>query len=212
LQTTPVAYRCVGRIWPTCNTSLTTCDGALTTCIADLAAAKRLPATGQTTSSTAGDDGAIRAGVALSYTDGDGTITDNNTGLMWEKKSDDGTIHDKDTTHTWDNAFAVHIAGLNTVPCFAGYCDWRLPNVKELQSIIDYENNLPAVDPAFNTGCAPACTVTICSCTRGSPHWSSTSYDFNPISAWSVGFHDGNVLADLKGNGDSVVRAVRGGL
>ena len=39
-----------------------------------------------------GQDGDIQAGATLSYTDnGDGTITDNNTGLMWEKKSDDGT-------------------------------------------------------------------------------------------------------------------------
>jgi hypothetical protein len=46
------------------------------------------PATGQTTSYAAGDDGAIKAGAPLSYThNGDGTITDNNTKLVWEKKS-----------------------------------------------------------------------------------------------------------------------------
>ena len=68
----------------------------------------------------------------LSYThSGDGTITDNNTGLVWEKKSDDGSIHDKDTSYTWDNAFAVHVAGLNTAN-FAGHNDCGVPNVKEL--------------------------------------------------------------------------------
>jgi hypothetical protein len=50
-------------------------------------ATEHIPATGQTTSYGAGDDGAVRAGAAQSFTDNhDGTITDNNTGLMWEKK------------------------------------------------------------------------------------------------------------------------------
>ena len=125
--------------------------------------AHAFPATGQTqcwdTAGTAipcagtGQDGAIRAGAALSYTDnGDGTITDNNTGLMWEKKSVDDSIHDVNTVYTWDNAFAVHIAGLNASGGFAGHTDWRLPNVKELQSIVDYELTIPAVSPAFETG------------------------------------------------------------
>jgi hypothetical protein len=61
----------------------------------------RLPATGQTTSYGGPNipfslsDGDVQAGAALSYTDnGDGTVTDNNTGLMWEKKDDSGGIHD----------------------------------------------------------------------------------------------------------------------
>src|SRR5262245_21039547 len=62
-----------------------------------------LPATGQTTAYGTGTDGDVQAGDALSYTDnGDGTITDNNTGLMWEKKDDSGGgIHDMDNTYTW---------------------------------------------------------------------------------------------------------------
>jgi hypothetical protein len=48
------------------------------------------------------DDGTVGAGGALRYADnGDGTISDLNTGLMWEKKSDDGSIHDKDDVHSW---------------------------------------------------------------------------------------------------------------
>jgi hypothetical protein len=43
----------------------------------------------------------VRAGAALSYTDNDdGTVTDHNTGLMWEKKDDSGGIHDKDNSCT----------------------------------------------------------------------------------------------------------------
>ena len=73
------------------------------------------PASGQTTAFSADkndgiaepvavpDDGTVQAGADLSYTDnGDGTITDNNTGLMWEKKSDDGDLlHDKDNSYYW---------------------------------------------------------------------------------------------------------------
>ena len=163
-----------------------------------------------------GQDGDVKAGAALSYTDnGDGTITDNNTGLMWEKKSDDGTIHDKDTTYTWTNAFAVFIAGLNGGGGFAGYTDWRLPNYKELTSILNLENGNPAVSPAFNTACAGACTVTSffppCSCTAAALYWSSSSSAEIPSTAWSVDFFDGTVDAGPKG--DTLrVRAVRGGL
>ena len=58
--------------------------------------------TGQTTAYGTGSDGDLQKGASRSFTDnGDGTITDNTTGLMWEKKSDDGSIHDKDNTYTW---------------------------------------------------------------------------------------------------------------
>ena len=157
----------------TCNANLTQAQGDLATCTSDLEAceanASAFPATGQTTSFRAGDDGDLEAGAALSCTDtGVGTITDNNTGLEWEKKSDDGSIHDKDNVYAWENAFAMHVAGLNTAPCFAGFCDWRLPNVKELQSIVNYQNFSPAVSPAFNTNCGEGDTVLTGSCTAAS--------------------------------------------
>lgn len=182
------------------------------------------PATGQTTCYTSGgtviactgtgQDGEIRAGAALSYTDnGDGTITDNNTGLMWAKKDDNNVdpLHDKDTTYNWANAFAVHIAGLNAGAGFAGYTDWRLPNGKELQSIINYETSTPAVASAFNTGCAANCTVLACSCTRAEDYWSSTSRASDAVHAWAVHFNEGFVGANFKSI-PMRVRAVRGGL
>jgi hypothetical protein len=179
------------------------------------------PASGQTTcwdsSGTVvacpqtGQDGDIRGGAPLAYVDnGDGTITDLNTGLSWEKKSDDGSIHDKDTTYTWNDAFAVHVATLNTMR-FAGHNDWRLPNAKELQSLINYENVNPTVSPQFNTGCAfPGCTVLTCSCTTGADYWSSTSNANFPSNAWEVDFFAGFVRAADK-TGGNFVRAVRGG-
>jgi hypothetical protein len=175
------------------NASLATCMTALNTCNAALAAAQQFPATGQTTSFAAGDDGAIQAGATLSYTDnGDGTITDNNTKLMWEKKSADGSIHDKDTAYTWADALTVHIAGLNAGGGFAGYTDWRLPNAKELHSIVNYEITIPNVEvsPEFNTGCVVGCTALTCSCTAAANYWSSTTVTTaSSFNAWIVGFN-----------------------
>jgi hypothetical protein len=156
-----------------------------------------------------GQDGEIQAGATLAYVDnGDGTVTDVNTGLQWEKKSDDGSIHDKDVFYTWSNALAVHVSGLNTAN-FAGHNDWRLPNVRELQSIVNYENYSPAVSSAFNTGCTGGCAVTACSCTAPSDYWSSTSLAASPGNTWHVDFIIGR--PDLHARSNSYnVRAVRG--
>jgi len=180
----------------------------------------KFPATGQTTcwdsSGTpipcagTGQDGDLQAGKTLRYKDkGNGTIEDKVTHLQWEKQSDDGTIHDVGNTYTWANAFALHVAGLNAMN-FAGHSDWRLPNVKELQSIIDYEDSLPAVASAFNTNCASSCTVLTCSCTAASSYWSSSTLAAFPTSAWYVAFNFGFVNSDDK-SGSAFVRAVRGG-
>ncbi|HEY8514624.1 MAG TPA: DUF1566 domain-containing protein [Candidatus Binatia bacterium] len=66
---------------------------------------------------------------------GDGTITDARTGLMWEKLSDDDSIHDRDNLFTHADATAVKIATLNASH-FAGYDDWRLPTVRELMTLV----------------------------------------------------------------------------
>ena len=167
------------------------------------------------------DDGAIQAGVALDYTDtGNGTIIDNNTGLEWEKKSDEEAVndddnttfpHDKDNVYTWGQAFDVHVAGLNTAN-FASNNGWRLPNVKELQSIVNYEVPFPGpvVSQAFND-CQANDTVLTGSCTAASFYWSSTTSASNSGIAWIVNFVDGGVVGGGK-NGGFPVRAVRGGL
>jgi hypothetical protein len=129
---------------------------------------------------------------------------------MWAKKSDDGSIHDWSTVYSWDDAFAVYVATLNSTN-FAGHNDWRMPNAKELQSIVNYQNFNPSVSPAFDTGCAPACTVLTCSCTEASNYWSSTTAAGAIASAWTVDFFNGGVYAGGKINGTFRVRAVRGG-
>jgi Protein of unknown function (DUF1566) len=69
--------------------------------------------------------------------DGDGTVTDRMSGLMWQQR-DDGQTRD------WPAALA-YCEALN----LAGHGDWRLPNVKELQSIVDYRRHDPALDERF---------------------------------------------------------------
>ena len=75
---------------------------------------------------------------------GDGTISDLATGLMWQK-ADDGKGRD------WEEALA-YAENLE----LATHSDWRLPNAKELQSIVDYTRspqttNSPAINPIFET-------------------------------------------------------------
>ena len=158
-----------------------------------------------------GQDGESQAGVPLAYRDnGDGTITDLNTGLMWEKLSNDGSIHDKDNYYTWTAAVSSKIAALNSAN-YAGHNDWRLPNIRQLRSIVNYGGTYPAISPAFNTGCSGGCSVLACSCTIWSGYWSSSAYAFcSPKGAWFVNFNDGNDNASYK-TVNHYVRAVRGG-
>jgi len=178
--------------------------------------------TGQSTFYGTGSDGSLQLGIGRSFTDnGDGTVTDGKTGLMWEKKSDDGSIHDKDDAYTWGMATSPYttngtmvttfLAALNAAPCFAGYCDWRMPNRLELETLVNLGTSSgPTTYPAFNSGCVDSCTVTACSCTQATIYWSSSTYLSNPAQAWFVGFLDGYAYYGTKSTG-IYVRAVRGG-
>ncbi len=157
-----------------------------------------------------GQDGELRRGEPRAYQDdGDGTIRDKRTALTWEKLSDDGSIHDKDNTYTWEQAFEK-IEDLNTVPCLAGFCDWRLPNRFELETLLDLQNINPMVSSPFHTGCSPGCTILTCSCTHPNYHWTSSSQPGSPQGAWIVHFGGGAADTDLKTE-PLRVRAVRGG-
>ncbi len=76
----------------------------------------------------------------------DGTITDHATGLMWSR-DDNGEGLDWEDALDW-------VATLNSLN-HLGYSDWRLPNIKELHSIVDYSRSpgttdSAAIDPLFN--------------------------------------------------------------
>ena len=74
--------------------------------------------------------------IADDFTDnGNGTVTDNNTGFMWQQE-------DNDTKCTWEEALTYCEDTLT----LAGYSDWRLPSRMELASIVDYDTRDPSID------------------------------------------------------------------
>jgi hypothetical protein len=156
-------------------------------------------------------EGIARAGIPGSYRDnGDGTISDLVTGLTWEKLSDDGTIHHRLGAYTFEEAITVKIAALNAGGGFAGHTDWRLPNRRELESLVDYGRSSPAIRSVFADGCPAGCSVTECSCTLAEPYWTSTSYQPDAAQRWVVDFVRGFILPSNAAT--ARVRAVRGGV
>jgi len=83
-----------------------------------------------------------------------GTVTDLNTNLMWQQCSvglttsssacDTGTA----TTYSWKQALQ-YVESLNAGGGFTGYSDWRLPNSKELESMVEYSCYNPAINANF---------------------------------------------------------------
>lgn len=148
-----------------------------------------------------GQDGDKLAGVAWPsprFTNPDGTtpvtgsvVVDQLTGLMWLRDANciqtrdaanPGSEFDKDGTAgdgavTWQHALDF-VAGINAGTysnCGGGYSDWRLPNRKELRSLIDYSR----FNPALHSG-HPFTGV------LSTYFWSSTTYSTNTARAWLV--------------------------
>ena len=125
------------------------------------------------------------AASAIYIDNGDGTVTDTETGLMWKQTTESSTMN-------WQSAID-HCDALS----FAGYDDWRLPEIDELASLIE-------------GGSAPYIDTNMFPDTASSGYWSSTTDDSNTYSAWYVYFGNGNVFSSSKSN-SYYVRAVRGG-
>jgi hypothetical protein len=103
-----------------------------------------------------------------SYTDnGDGTVMDNVTELVWQQAV-------PSAGYTQEGALA-YCAGLR----LDGYADWRLPSVVELVSIVDTST----FNPSINAAAFPGTPVDY--------YWSSTPYAGAPNSAWGVYFNNG---------------------
>lgn len=120
---------------------------------------------------------------APNYTDnGDGTVTDNVAGLVWEQKTDDGGSRDKDRTYNWKDALAYCE---NLV--LGGSSFWRLPNIKEIERVVDLGRSNPAVDTTYfpNTNIGEYWTGTTCS-------------GCHKQKAFTINFADGESTATLK--------------
>jgi hypothetical protein len=172
-------------------------------------------------------------GVTARFVDnGNGTITDSQTGLMWEKKQTcsepwPSTLfnpHCVNNPYAFDNKFAMLLdmlngseilggeAGFNAGPtnvCFAGHCGWRVPNIDELKTILNLNPTgtacatNPCIDPIFGPTEADFYgSSTAASDINSGP--SVTNY------AWGVYFDTGVVSTKLIGQGN-YTRAVRGG-
>ena len=126
-------------------------------------------------------------------------IKDNNTGLIWENKTNDGSIHDKNKTYFWSDIQTEFIAQLNSTK-FGGFSDWRLPTIKELISTINHAQLYPSVainDNYFYN-------------TIAASYWSSTNIAEGSSYAWTVNFNYGNPAYKYHSQEPLYVRAVRG--
>jgi len=140
----------------------------------------------------------------------DDTVMDTCTGLMWQRDTadigrdgdpllPDGVVDEFDR-RTWCDALS-YCEGLS----FATHDDWRLPNIRELYSILDHGKKNPSIDTAVFGVLLER-------------YWSSTSVNFDPANAWHVSFnlkdrnrplHNGELDRGSKGDA-YLLRAVRG--
>ncbi|QEP43794.1 DUF1566 domain-containing protein [Ectothiorhodospiraceae bacterium BW-2] len=164
-----------------------------------------------------GEPLAIQTGAydAISGSEAAGTlwrcVKDNLTGLIWEVKTDDGGIHDKDNTYRWGGVTALLngdfgtryndwdtlVNGSNS-EALCGFSDWRVPSIRELESI----RNLNRANPAIDTAYFPN--------TLGSFVWSASANANYSDDAWVVYFYYGNSYNDNRTNSYGV-RLVRSG-
>lgn len=146
----------------------------------------QLPKTGQVTTYKAGDDGALQKGVAWPsprFVDGsDGTVTDRLTGLVWLKNATCIGKKSWSDALVASNALASGACGLSD-GSKAG--SWRLPNINELNSLVNAGRWNPAVGPLTVDGNPEALLFSM---TANANYWSSTTTAALTTQAWSVHF------------------------
>lgn len=164
-----------------------------------------LPKTGQAVQYRIGDDGIKQFGwwqglkiannktrfIAKTVNDND-IVIDLATGLMWAADGNEIGCNNGQLI-SWNNAIDYCL-----ITDFAGFTDWRLPNIKELMSIINYGLKTPAVkQPPFAN-------------TKYDKYWSSTTYRPVTTNAWHIDFNSGIVYQAAKTT-SYYLRCVRGG-
>jgi hypothetical protein len=170
-----------------------------------------VPMTGQIDTYAVGDDGTNRIGVAwltnrftvqstnnfVHPDDRTNCVVDNLTSLMWARNANlatgaifNATWSTVKGTCTWNQAFDVitNSAGPVNGTNYGGYNDWRLPNVRELHSLIDWGRASPALPSGhpFNE-------------VQMSTYWTSTTFKDEPATkAWDVNLYNGTVYPNTK--------------
>ena len=124
-----------------------------------------------------------KVSIARYNDNGDGTVMDHKTGLMWQQ-DDNGTVR------YWGEAkkYCERLV-------LAGHDDWIMPTIEALATIVDYSEFLPAIDPVFGVY------------GQNSRCWSITSC--HKVSAWVANFDSGSVFCTDKNEYKSFVRCVR---
>ena len=169
---------------------------------------------------------------------GDGTVTDHATGLQWEQKTGTlqsrqdcsvaacPDVHDVNNAYQWcldgnhddfcdaagnppdGGVFEPFLATLDTPPCFAGHCDWRLPTVNREGDPAELETIVKKT--ALGCGIGEVCIDPIFGPTAENAYWSATQVSATPNDAcWIVDFGGGLVSNDARKPRLSYVRAVR---
>jgi hypothetical protein len=134
---------------------------------------------------------------ASSLTDnGNGTVTDSATGLIWQKcshgQTNDATCSGTATYIDWQTAL-----GYCESLSLGGHSDWRLPNIKELVSLTDDTQFAPAIDNSVFPNSVP------------NNYWSSTNEEDDLDYVWLVTFSDGYVSNNLRTGDENYVRCAR---
>ncbi|CAC9616409.1 hypothetical protein [uncultured Gammaproteobacteria bacterium] len=128
-----------------------------------------------------------------------GTVTDNQTNLMWKKCAQGLSGNDcstgTGTKHNWEEA--LQLANNHS---FASYSDWRLPNIKELSSLVGRR----CFNPNINESIFPN--------TPTDYHWSSSPNAANlqdlSYHTWQLHFNYGHINSEARDN-NNYVRLVR---
>jgi len=113
-------------------------------------------------------------------------VTDNTTSLQWQDDAVGSTMEWQEAIDYCENTLTL-----------GDYSDWRLPNKKELLSIVDYSKYNPSIDSQFQN-------------ITSSNYWSSTTHANGTGNAWVVSFYDGYTY-DYSKDTDTYVRCVRSG-
>jgi hypothetical protein len=129
----------------------------------------------------------------------DGTVTDTKTGLMWKQCSEGLSGRNcTGTARKYTYKTAIERADASANNPFATYSDWRLPNIKELRSLVAFDR----YNPTINSRLFPN--------TPTYNFWSSSPYAKNTNLAWKLFFSNGDDNYGSRGYGH-YVRLVRGG-